>query len=878
MKILRRFFIILLAAALGLAQTVSAEAFSDIPFTYQHSQAIHVLNALEIMKGYEDGAFRPEERITRAELIGSIVRMMGISEAEAFRDSGFTDMSGHWAEGYVAVAAAAGIINGYGDGRFAPENNVTYAEIVKILVSLLGYMPAAEIMGGYPNGYITLAARLGLLKRLNLTNFQEETKRAETAALLYNALEIPMAEESYGTDAVKTGEKDDTILKQRLNVSKVHGRVVANPYTGIYGAAKTAAGYLALQNADGIFLYHTDGTEGLDLLGYLVTAYVVEDEHDDKVLYLSKDSDMEELLVLAENILEVSDNRFEYAEGQRNVSVTIEPNATILYNGIYLGTAQSSEITPELLKPSSGNVRVLDSGGEQFWFITSQQSYVVSEVNVDRQKIYLKENIYGMPTIPFDREGKKQRVFLSRNGNSISPEELKENDIITVVAGHKDYEQAEMIRVEAGGEVVTGRVNMLSDDEVQINDRTFARSAECMKTYAVGDEAEFYINLNGELFYLEDKTSRLHLVAYLVGVNVNSGSIAGKVKLKLLCADGTVGVFDCADKISYGGRLVEAAVAGEILSSFSGQLISYHLAENGCVDRVKTAVRDSSADTLDFSGFNTDLFSLDKDAYLTYRRNTPGVLGDNLYLIDDDTLIFDVSGDEEDYAVGTRSFLNDGTAYNMQIYDADEHKMAQFVVNRGTADEEDRIPWNTRIALIEQLSYAVDNEGDIRLKMTGWRSGERVSVFARNNDVGELLNQGESKTPVKLSELSPGTVIQYTVDVRGEMDYIRILHRPGIYSLPEKSWYGAGINSELLTMYGYIYSKTDNSVTVTIDSENYKPFSIQDVNVYVFDAGKNKASSASLDEVMTSYVSASGADRVFCRAFKGNVYDIVIYK
>ena len=81
-----------------------------------------VLSDKKIINGYEDGSFKPENNVTRAEIAKMLVAGFNIDGANAIA---FSDVSeGSWYAGFVARASAAGIVTGY-DGKFNPEGNLT---------------------------------------------------------------------------------------------------------------------------------------------------------------------------------------------------------------------------------------------------------------------------------------------------------------------------------------------------------------------------------------------------------------------------------------------------------------------------------------------------------------------------------------------------------------------------------------------------------------------------------------------------------------------------------------------------------------------------------------------------------------------------------
>ncbi|MBE5040585.1 S-layer homology domain-containing protein [Oscillospiraceae bacterium DSM 107454] len=89
----------------------------------------------ELMRGYGDGTFRPELPITRAEFAVIAARYLYLSPIDK---SDFADCDRHWADGYIGVLNMCGLICGYEDGTFRPEQYMTRAEAVKIINGILG--------------------------------------------------------------------------------------------------------------------------------------------------------------------------------------------------------------------------------------------------------------------------------------------------------------------------------------------------------------------------------------------------------------------------------------------------------------------------------------------------------------------------------------------------------------------------------------------------------------------------------------------------------------------------------------------------------------------------------------------------------------------
>jgi hypothetical protein len=92
-----------------------------------------------ILNGYPDGTFKPNGSITRAEFAAIAVRFEFSGDINLLPDvpSPFSDVSGHWAEKYINLAAELGYVNGYSDGTFHPNAPITRAEAAKLLNNVL---------------------------------------------------------------------------------------------------------------------------------------------------------------------------------------------------------------------------------------------------------------------------------------------------------------------------------------------------------------------------------------------------------------------------------------------------------------------------------------------------------------------------------------------------------------------------------------------------------------------------------------------------------------------------------------------------------------------------------------------------------------------
>lgn len=197
MKNLKKVLALVLVCAMFF--TVSSFAFSDVDEDASYFEAVAMLSKLGIINGYEDGTFLPDNTITRAEVATVLVNALGAADqAQGMTGNNtFTDVpSTHWAAGYVNYAANFGVIAGRGNGIFDPEAPVTYEETVKMIVAMLGYTPVANVKGGYPTGYLYVANNMIKITKGATGSVGDPAKRWVVARLLFNALDAKIMEQS----------------------------------------------------------------------------------------------------------------------------------------------------------------------------------------------------------------------------------------------------------------------------------------------------------------------------------------------------------------------------------------------------------------------------------------------------------------------------------------------------------------------------------------------------------------------------------------------------------------------------------------------------------------------------------------------------------
>lgn len=279
----------------------SVSDFSDVD-AINNQEAVAIATGLGIFDGYDDGSFKPEKVVTRAEMAVVIAKILHGADVNPANFAGagkFTDVPA-WAEGYVNLVAALGIIEGYGDGKFGPNDPVTTVQASTMLMKALGYYTSeGDALGA--DWALTVTSKANALgiygdKALSMNS---GLTREDVAELTFNALFAQrVAFDDVRGLHVKSNDRNvvvtngtvdemNTLAQNTFGLYAVEGIVTANGMTDEALAASLKSNEMTTVmftedtdlNKDGKKEYAEDETydfeleSGLDMIGHAVKVY-----------------------------------------------------------------------------------------------------------------------------------------------------------------------------------------------------------------------------------------------------------------------------------------------------------------------------------------------------------------------------------------------------------------------------------------------------------------------------------------------------------------------------------------------------------------------------------------------------------------------------
>lgn len=271
---MRRMAAIVLTACMFLALCVPAAAAQD-PFTdlgqIENRSEVTLLVALGLLSGYTDGSFRPENTITRAETAKLIALLC--EEAPGGGSGRFSDLESCWAADYILYCAGKGIIAGDGAGHFRPQDSVTGRELAKMLLVVVGSDPDRYTGSDWSAAVDADAAAYGIYARFT-QDPAAPISRDNACLLIYNATQC-LAVAGYDAGgspvyAVDSLMNPVTYLEQRFGVVRYTSVLTGNEYADLtVSGGKLEQGFSKLAGHKA-FAVTTD----LSLVGRCVDIYV----------------------------------------------------------------------------------------------------------------------------------------------------------------------------------------------------------------------------------------------------------------------------------------------------------------------------------------------------------------------------------------------------------------------------------------------------------------------------------------------------------------------------------------------------------------------------------------------------------------------------
>ncbi len=871
----------------------SAATFTDIENDASTLEAVTVLNKLGVINGYDDGTFKPTNNVTRAEFTAMLLRTRGLGslgstslENPPFPD--VTDPSVSWAIGNIRTARDMGIINGYDDGTFKPNNTVTYEEAIKMIVCALGYGEMGVTTEGSA-WYAKYLAAATQLKFLDGAGGQIGTPatRATIAKMLYNCLEVKIAESNEITDK--------TILEADLGLTKNTGFIASNPEISlsepetnlrsdeIQITAPDEYGHMET------LTYKVDNVEEYaDMLGAQITFYYSNDRGAaTRTLVMANVERSVTIEIAADDIEtdECTEDKISYYASEnasRLSTISIDADSIVVYNGqLYGASAEESTFEiycdemDEAAFPLIGSMKFLDRDADKKYdivFVDSYDAYIVSSVTASTKTIVDNNLRKGLSDnkIVLDTEDLSKKVkIVDDSGKEVAFSTIKKGSVVCVKASNPANGGEQVVTAVVCNDTVSGSVKGVnSDDTIKIDSKTYSFSAlapwvnpirgaeEVMTQPQMGDSGKFYLDLNGNIIgYDKTEVTSNQQYGYLMSVKQDNDGLDEILVFRIMTQTGTKTSYYAYDKTKVNGDsfsnyddLLEAleetanpsgrTYPEETENNDVSQLIKFSTKSHKgqvVVDEIITVTEDTmgggatvSAETLNFFAPDGDWDVSDEYTYDSTSKTLTGDAG-KIYI--SSATIIRVPNDRSDvdsYKKITTSNIGDEDELQVEFYDVSTSNSAKIVLVYNGASNAGEVDANSPVMFITEISMDQDPEdsGETRYHLTGIVNGSEVDYWGstESEDVLETLGEGDV---VRLGTDDDGyyTVKEEHVIFKAEEGYRDEVYGNGY---PQSERVGSTVRYRVIWGNAVEYVEEDNRLVLAIGEE--LPETIDDVD------------------------------------------------
>lgn len=817
--------------ALNMISVSAAQADNDSA----NSRSVKLLNALGIMgidsntdKFWDD---TPVERLEVAKILCNMFQIEATDDdSPRFIDVKKGDRK------YIETVVRMGYMSGYGDGEFGSRDYVTREQLIKIFVTVLDADKMADVLGGFPTGYIAVARKIKLLNGTLNGDLTAFAKRIDVADMIYSALHIDMP--------TLIGVKNDnsvyeftdgaTFLTEMLNIYSDEGIVNMNEATALDDA--NGAGKERIKVDDEIYF----DPKGIldDYLGYSVNVYVKKPNGAalGEIIYAEEMSGNDVITVTDDDDISVSGFKVSCYQNDKKRELNLNSYLNMIYNG------KAVDYDSKYLSPKNGYVKFIDNNGDKLYdvvCVTEYKSYVADKVRAEDEIIKLK---YNEPSLKL----KDNFYRIYKNGERATIKDIGIGDVL-LVAASKQQQSNMAYRIDVSPKYAMGTIDRVwtdaGDDYISVGGADYRVGDYCKELIknnhlielTPGHSGRFFIDGDDNIVYFSVNSLNSG-VGYLIDAAIINDAFSDSVTMRIYTIDGKIEEFKTNDKISVNGsnKDVSKAVAD---TNFKDKL------SNPCL--IEYTAKDGIIKKINFAEDAYDAQSFSKDASGSFKCTGTSVLGFK-YNVTANTQVFRVPTltknessyyqemhNAANYRATTGTYFSPGTWYNdTEIYDVGSSGEVKYAVVKYSPNLPEIYEYDSLIA-VTGVGDGIDEEGSMIRVIWGLdESGNEITLETTADETNNIID-----TTLK-REVKTGDIIQYRNYATGKISEIKIQHdidNPDYYAPmaiePSKA------NFAVFKSYGEVMSDGGASILLSCKPiwDNMTPV---DADAFISNSGK----------------------------------------
>lgn len=799
--------------------------YTDMPENTNETRIVNILTKMGIMNGYEDGSFKPSKAITRSEFVTLLYKSISSlnSSAEGGGDDstdGFNwrkfflgqdsddlkllyppemiqedgtepvskalwnDVSeDYWAYSYLKTMKERGIISGYEDNSFKPENVVTYNEAVKIILSVCGYSQYANTIGGYPQGYLKIATENNLQNGVTAAG-DSPMSRMDAATLIYNSFKIEIMPTVY------QGENEHrNFLNDIVGIYTLEGTVISTDITSVYGERpmpeKTA------KIGDVYFTFDDDTVAVRDCIGEDIRVFLKKNADDEYSLITFERTNRDNITVIENKCLEeYSDNAFTYRINEdSNVKkrVIIRNGSVVIYNGKYL--EGYNEDTFRNL--GNGTVRVIKKSKLDFDIVAVENYITGYTQSIDKKRKEIADALAAENAIIYcDKNIGNESIIsniLDADGKSIQFENIGEGAI-------NYYSNGDYLKLYYTTAGINGKISNIYESDgkhyIEIGNTEYKLSDSYYKytgsSIMKNIDVSVSLDIFGEVVWISNSDVPLEGYAYLI--KSTKDDFGEALLLTYYDFDTNAVVQNVSTNssvrfVNQKGESIKANSDGlaEILSDYDG-VIKIIKDEDGLIKKIELP---KNSDSDDPNALKLILESNNQTSSENYKgklsyNNWSNAFGGKKY-INSNTKILNVPVDKNDlsYYKTTNSLEAGDYLFKLYSFDAESpYTKIAIVYKEKTMTYFDTLHGSVNTYFVMNRQETLNSDDEVGVKLTLYDGSSTQEFFAVNEDDGKsafdkAMNAVDEDAGMKVS---PGDFVQLAIDqVDGTVVMARIL-------------------------------------------------------------------------------------------------------
>ena len=765
---------------------------------YQYRDSAGLLEAMGVLKGFEDDTFDRYADVKRADFAIWAVRTLRLDEDNAVvSENVFDDVKAdHYAAPAIKTLKELKIVSGEGD-HFRPDDKITLLEAAIILTGMTGRSALVSAKGGYPYGWMTVAGAADILKNVSV-GMNDTLTKDNAVMLLANAVQTDIAVYDGNHFSIASGR---TILSEYYDIYYTDGIVTSNGITGL-STSEAQENCLAVDDR----LIACDKNFAKDDLGYMARVFYIADKNKrDKAIYIMPHLKNRVLEIEGDDAwaeYNAQTNEIRYETKVKTQKAALAKNFKIIYNG-----KADGNYTEILKNLKDMKLRLLDNDNDNKFdvlFITKYRDVIVKSVNTQDGVIY--DYYSGSNNLEYgDLPSGAWNGVKDKYGNEVKLEDLYSGQVLSVLSS-KDREYNEVIALD---DSVEGTVEVIREDgKYEIGGNAYAISSY-YKQYGnqdlyIGASGSFKLDMDGKIAAFARESDYNLTYGYVDKVRMAEHD---RVGVRIYTTNRGVSSYLCAERLKTAAATLKKqkdiydyiagggpneAPDGE--DAFVSMLVRFSTNKDGEIDHLEFASDEPKFNT---SAEKGGFYIYKQRAYRNYKSSDANFGED--FMINAQTVMIEIITNETDMSNKYRKLSLNSLANNDKVTvtafaDSPNPAYASVVV---AYKEKSETYFEYNPIAVNEIVSKVNSDGDIIYVLSGYDADGPV----------ELEGADEST----FRSVSTGDIISVKRNAEGKINEIT-----KVYSAEENELKNPGKNTDYDSICKYElltpYSVAENTV------------------------------------------------------------------